>query len=36
MSTIRNTQPVPVTRNVPALLYPTLLIAGIAVIIASG
>lgn len=35
MSTIRNTQPVPVTRNVPALLYPTLLIAGIAVIIAS-
>jgi outer membrane lipoprotein SlyB len=35
MSTIRNTQPVPPARNVPALLYPTLLIAGIAVIIAS-
>jgi outer membrane lipoprotein SlyB len=35
MSTIRNTQPAPATRNVPALLYPTLLIAGIAVIIAS-
>jgi outer membrane lipoprotein SlyB len=35
MSTTHDPQLVPATRNVPALLYPTLLIAGIAVIIAS-
>ncbi|MBX3664083.1 MAG: glycine zipper 2TM domain-containing protein [Burkholderiales bacterium] len=35
MSATRDTQPAPATRNLPALLYPTLLIAGIAVIIAS-
>jgi len=35
MSTSRNPHPAPSARNVPALLYPTLLIAGMAVIIAS-
>ncbi|MCW5575424.1 MAG: glycine zipper 2TM domain-containing protein [Burkholderiales bacterium] len=35
MSTTHDPHPAPATRNVPALLYPTLLIAGIAVIIAS-
>jgi len=35
MSATHDPHPVPATRSVPALLYPTLLIAGIAVIIAS-
>ncbi len=35
MSTTHDPHPASATRNVPALLYPTLLIAGIAVIIAS-